>query len=83
MLLGWTLLPWNPSGETTGAAVSSVLTFSWSNYKVTLGILQIPGCPIKNTMKSLGGSLAGQEAEARGWKVYMASLRQRGEEREG
>lgn len=53
------------------------LTFSQSNSKVMLGVLQIPGCPIKNTMESLGGSLACQEAEARGWKVYVASLRQR------
>lgn len=61
----------------------ALLTFSLCISKVVLGIVQIPGYPIKNTMKSLGGSLAHhpstQEAEARGWKVGVASL-EHGEE---
>lgn len=35
----------------------ALLTFSWCISKV-LGILKIPEHPIKNTTKSLGGSLA-------------------------
>lgn len=58
----------------------TLLTLRQCISRVVLGILQIPGGPIKNTMKNLVHHPSTQEAEARGWKPGTTE-RRRGREK--